>query len=627
MQDKIVSELFRASAFACCAAFAVFLVYCGASSAGAQEPAAIAGNHPDAALELASSVDAAASKTLRIEIILKPRNSGQLAQLLQDQQDPGSLRYHQWLSSSEYDQRFGPTQDEIERITQWLQDSGFTHISADPRTFSIKFEATVGGAQAAFGVHIKASADGRWFANLEDPAVPAALASAIQYIGGLDNLGAMVPAGVGKSRVGGMIPATIITTSGDSNPHFGPIDMSNFYDSTSLLNSGLDGTGAPCIAAIEGTDVDDASLAAFNTTFNLPAFDSSNLTRVYVDSASSTPTGGSPYIEALLDLEWAHGGAPKAPIRFYIGNYADLGNQGLVDALGQAVSDNQCGTISISFGTCGEPASYFKALDSSYFQKAAAQGETVGVASGDFGAAWPGKFSAREGGCFAPRAPDVNETAASPNVTAVGATQFTAKYDSSGVDSGSVPEQVWDSCFTIPISKKKHETICLGASGGGRSQVFPKPKYQAGATPNDGRRDIPDISFGGSPFGNPGFFLAYDESVYQSGGTPGANVYCCVGGTSLDAPYAMTVVTLIEEKAGDRQGNINTQLYAIAKANKKNLAAVGIRDVTAGTNTFTVGVGKGSYTVRGFKAVKGYDRASGWGTLDIANFIPAFLAP
>ncbi len=54
---------------------------------------------------------------------------------------------------------------------------------------------------------------------------------------------------------------------------------------------------------------------------------------------------------------------------------------------------------------------------------------------------------------------------------------------------------------------------------------------------------------------------------------------------------------------------------------------MGIRGVTGGTNTFAVGFGKGSYTVRGFSAVKGYDRASGWGTLDIANFIPAFLAP
>jgi hypothetical protein len=69
---------------------------------------------------------------------------------------------------------------------------------------------------------------------------------------------------------------------------------------------------------------------------------------------------------------------------------------------------------------------------------------------------------------------------------------------------------------------------------------------------------------------------------------------------------------------GARVGNINPQLYAMAKANLANLAAVGIRDVTVGHNSY--------FPLTGYNAGPGYDLVSGWGSIDIGQFVNAFVS-
>ncbi len=169
--------------------------------------------------------------------------------------------------------------------------------------------------------------------------------------------------------------------------------------------------------------------------------------------------------------------------------------------------------------------------------------------------------------------------------------------------------------------------FCLGASGGGKSTVFAKPAFQAKLKPADGRRDIPDVVLGGNPGDLPGFYLGYDASLDFAGGAAGAKVYCCVGGTSLDAPAWAGIIALASHKKHGRLGKINPRLYALAKKNLASLATIGIRDITTGNNTYAIGVGPGSYTVKGYNAGAGDDLASGWGSVDVNTFLNAFLAP
>jgi subtilase family serine protease len=120
---------------------------------------------------------------------------------------------------------------------------------------------------------------------------------------------------------------------------------------------------------------------------------------------------------------------------------------------------------------------------------------------------------------------------------------------------------------------------------------------------------VPDVSFGASP-ATPGFFFGGEDH-----GTP--TVLCCVGGTSVGAPAWAGISELISQANGAPIGNLNAKIYQLGA--KADAATTGIRDVTSGDNSFN--------GVAGFSAGPGYDKASGWGTVDIGAFVPAFIAP
>ena len=70
--------------------------------------------------------------------------------------------------------------------------------------------------------------------------------------------------------------------------------------------------------------------------------------------------------------------------------------------------------------------------------------------------------------------------------------------------------------------------------------------------------------------------------------------------------------------AGHPLGLINPALYQLAAK-----GARGIVDVRSGNNTVSFSQGGHEHTVRGFTAAKGYDLASGVGTVNAAYFVRA----
>ncbi|HTQ90596.1 MAG TPA: hypothetical protein VMK84_14025, partial [Streptosporangiaceae bacterium] len=64
-----------------------------------------------------------------------------------------------------------------------------------------------------------------------------------------------------------------------------------------------------------------------------------------------------------------------------------------------------------------------------------------------------------------------------------------------------------------------------------------------------------------------------------------------------------------------RLGLINPGLYLLGALSRHGSHGTGIVDVTSGNNTFG--------GVTGFDAVRGYDLASGWGTINAAKFVRA----
>ncbi|MGW2423284.1 S53 family peptidase [Streptomyces sp. NPDC001709] len=141
-----------------------------------------------------------------------------------------------------------------------------------------------------------------------------------------------------------------------------------------------------------------------------------------------------------------------------------------------------------------------------------------------------------------------------------------------------------------------------GATGGGPSQTFQRPAYQDGTRGVVGqRRGTPDLSMDGSWSGG--------TLIYQ-GFLSNGKGWIKVGGTSVASPLFASVVALADEKAGRRLGDIHGALYALAKRPDG-----GIVDITEGNNG-----------PDGFQATKGFDLASGLGTIDASKLVPALAA-
>ena len=445
----------------------------------------LSGNHPpeDARLTRPASTHL----TLHVRVVFALRDREALDRLLSELQDPASPRYRRWLTSAEFERRFGQPKTQINAVKEWLSSKGFRISHVDEH--EIAASATVEQVQQALSVAIEMSDDGLLYGNRKDPEIPARFAGVIGMIDGLDNL----RRSKALAKRGMLLP---------NQYYFKPSDFYTFYNEMPLLNAGIDGRSLAhpkpgprpvyeCgMAFAEDSDYLESAVQQFNTTYSLPNLPHGpvGLNTVYV---GSNPGRNHDEDETLLDIEWGHAVAPGAIIWVYISG-------DVYDLITRAISDNRCGAVSISFSFCGASTTFYQTLNS-LFAKAVAHGQSVFVSSDDVGAAVEVSSG---GGCAPGNSRGVNEMAASQNVTAVGGTQFTPTYDGSGNVTGVVPESAWDD--NSPDGKHP------GATGGGQSAVFDKPAYQNGVTPNDQKRDVPDIAFGASWNSAPGFWISKD---------------------------------------------------------------------------------------------------------------------
>jgi subtilase family serine protease len=169
-------------------------------------------------------------------------------------------------------------------------------------------------------------------------------------------------------------------------------------------------------------------------------------------------------------------------------------------------------------------------------------------------------------------------------VTSIGGTQLSL--DAKG--NRLSPDVVWNDGY--------------GSDGGGVSKIFPRPDFQDGVRNVVGiHRGTPDISMSAAVNGG--------VIVYVSD-TPADTGFQIVGGTSEASPLFAGIVALAAQAAHHRLGDINQALYDLG-CNPRS----GLVDVTSGNNSFA--------GVTGYSATRGYDLASGLGTVDAAKFVPA----
>ena len=549
-----------------------------------------------------------------------------LAALLAAQQNPTSPSFHQWLTPAQYGDRFGIAQADLQKVISWLQAHGLIVVETPESKNFVVFEGTAAQVESALHVelHNYATSDRKFYANSGEPSVPASLSAVVAGFRGLNNY-QLKPHSIRKHPLSG-VPQPNFTSATSGNHFVAPGDFAQIYDLNPLYSSGtpIDGTGQK-IVIVGQSNIVLADIAAFRTASGLPA----NVPTVTLVPTSTDPgvlnsTGDE--VESSLDIEWAGAIARNASIRFvYSGN-------GVFDAVQYAVSQNFAPIISISYGSC-EPTFPPSDVDAlvAIAQQANSQGITIVSSVGDGGATdCDGSLSNYP----AILGLNVDMPGSLPYVTGVGGTEFnegsgTYWQSASGSDVltsalSYIPEQTWNDSSSANG---------LFAGGGGASSVFGKPTWQTGTgVPNDGVRDVPDISLNASPAHDPylfcGQFKPQGGTTFTSSCLNGTFRYSdnsleAAGGTSFGAPTFAGILALINQKTGSAgQGNINYILYPLAAS-----SSTAFHDVTTGGNTSPCQSGTQDCPNGGpigFTAGAGYDETTGLGSIDAFNLVTAW---
>ncbi len=542
----------------------------------------------------------------RMRLSFKPSAAQQagLDALLEEQQNPLSPYYHQWLTPEQYADRFGLSIADVAKVVDWLQARGFTIDEVSPSRTYVAFSGSVAQAEAAFDAPIHHfGVNGRpHYANITDPVLPSALADVVAAIHGLNDFRPKPRSGV-RPR---------FTSSISGNNFLAPDDVATIYDITPLYNSGVNGSGQK-LAVMGQTDLVLSDIATFRRLSGLPA----NVPTTVLVTGSADPGVVNDDIgEASLDVEWSGAVARNATI-VYVNS-----KNGAFDSLSFAISQNVAPVISISYGDC-EPNFTSAEISSlvSSGQQANAQGQTIIGPSGDSGAAdcdYPKTSTSIVTSATHGLAVDV--PASLPYATGAGGTTFregsglfwTTNNSSTFASAvGYIPETAWNDT-TAEIAAGGS----LSASGGGVSTLFSKPAWQTGTgVPNDGKRDVPDISLAASA--DHDGYLVCSQGSCVNGFRASDNTLTVFGGTSAASPVLAGIITLINQQTGRMQGNINPRLYQLAATSPD-----AFHDVTTGDNKVpctTGSTGCPSGGTIGYSAGAGYDLVTGLGSIDAYN--------
>ncbi len=396
-------------------------------------------------------------------------------------------------------------------------------------------------------------------------------------------------------------------------PCYDPAQIQTAYNEQPLFHRGINGTGQTIVIVDSyGSPTIQSDLATFDTQFGLPAPPSFKIIQPAgavppYDPTNSDMVGWAG--ETTLDVEWSHTMAPGASILLVETPVSETegvaGFPQIVEAENYVIDHHLGQVISQSFSATEETfpnAASIYALRSAYIN-AYQHGVTVLTASGDSGAT---DYSNVAGTLYYTH-PVTSWPDSDPLVTGVGGTQL--QLNAAG--QRTAPDRVWNDTYNTTVNQ-----FIFGdngpnplAGGGGKSVIFPRPSYQDGvAHVVGGQRGVPDIAMSAACSG--------PVDVYQSfGGEPvGWYQYC---GTSEATPMLAGIVSLADQVAHHSLGLINPALYALSARH-----APGLVDITQGNNTVSFTQNGTFYTVPGFSALRGYDLASGVGTVNAALFVP-----
>lgn len=529
---------------------------------------------------------AGASEPANFDVYFPLRNKPELDQLILAQVDKNSDQYHKWLSPSDFQVRFGPTNETVALVTEELNGLGF-HVTEHLGQM-LHVEATVDSVEAAFGVKINHA---RFAEGTEALVADRELRLTPQLAMSGAQIAQFTTVGPFRRHSQFILPDNYNTAYG---PYF-TADLRQAYDFPSLAS--VNGVGIKIGILMSGgynaTDID-----GYFSSELAPVADYPKLQNININGGSPFSTSNSG--ETQLDIQQSSGIALGATEILY--NLSDLSDDVVLYGLSRMVSDNAVELVNMSFGepevdylaknNGGISREYLLSIEETLFEQGLSQGITFVASSGDHGA---DPKSAPSGSTVV----NVECPACDPYVTAVGGTNLVTVHTSGSNNSAYVKE------FELPDS----ESVGVWASGGGVSQIFAKPSFQKDVTTQSATwRTVPDLAL-------------------HMGGCPGDATDNCMGarsadwvaiggqlvgeiGTSASSPDIVGMFALAAKlTTGNRLGFMNPSLYSAAQYQVAHPTTVYFRHSAITGNN-------GTYTIKA-----PYDLVIGLGTIDARLFI------
>jgi subtilase family serine protease len=523
-------------------------------------PAAIATHGTSLGLESPSA-------PISATVWLKMHNKAEFDLIVKQLYTKGSPNYHKWLTRADM-KRFEPTAAEITAVESELAAHHLSVVSSDAAHFSVKFEGKTSDYESAFHTQLsRYILDGRILrAASVAPRMTGAATGLISGVTGVSGAGLrpfhVVPLDPKTGKQLGLVrvasgekpqgafysnqclgPMTSValtlgttfatytgigygadptnTEPGTISPcGYSPQDVWDLYSLNSVYDLGYTGAGQTVVVVdAYGSPTIVADTATFSALYGLPALS--------LQLYTPQPVPGSDAgwaAETTLDVEWAHAIAPDAGIALIAA--PSSADDDLQTAVMYAIEYGLGNVISNSYG---EPESEVDPVTMLIWdgicEMAAAQGISVHFATGD-----DGDYAAQLG------YPDVSSPANAPNATAVGGTSIVfSPTDSSVIQTGWGTNLTELSPGSYLVDDPPVELGFQGGAGGGVSQFFEKPGYQAGLA-GEGRH-LPDVSAIADQYTGVEVIFTINGQQY----------FELIGGTSLATPVFSSIWALFDQ--------------------------------------------------------------------------------
>jgi subtilase family serine protease len=576
---------------------AASLVFAAGASAASSAVTTLRDTTAPAASSTPSVGAVPGSTSMSFEVDLGLSDPSGAAAFAKSVSSPSSSSYRQFLTPAQWEARFSPTTAAVSQVRSYLRSEGFALASVSGDRMIVEASGTAAQVESAFGTSLSYhTVQGqKLILNDTDLSVPSSVAPVISGVSGISQTIATPDDTTGATTTTSAASPSAAPPAGFRNAqpcsaYYGQIEAASFppvpggypndapyapcgYTPPQIRSAyGLTGqtTGSGVTVAVVDAYASPTLFADAHEYSKLN--DPSNILKQsqfsellapsFNDGAACAGQSGW-YGEQTLDVEAVHATAPGAHLLFA---GAENCEGGLNDMIRTIVDKHLAEVVSNSYGITGgdlTDTSGDRDATDALLQMAAGTGVSVLFSSGDDGDNYD------QIGTASPDYP-----ASSPWATAIGGTSLEI-----GSAGQRLAEYGWSTGRSLFCNE---DLLALGGctksqlqtwspmsydygGGGGTSQDYIEPFYQAGVVPaslsemysSTPMRVIPDIAMDADP--TTGLLIGetqtFPDGVYYD--------QYRLGGTSLASPLMAGVIARADQTAGSSLGFLNPKLYAL----------------------------------------------------------------